>query len=74
MTVPIESPLQVGDLVSFGVSHPCLTFDKWQHLYVVDDNYNVISAIRTFFSDLLRSIKKKREEAFVAEWQGSFYR
>jgi len=49
MTVPIESPLQVGDLVSFGVSHPCLTFDKWQHLYVVDDNYNVISAIRTFF-------------------------
>ena len=49
MTVPPDSPLGVGDLVSFGVSHPCLTFDKWPHLYIVDDAYTVISAIRTFF-------------------------
>ena len=49
MTVPVDSPLAVGDLVSCGVSHPCLTFDKWQILYVVDDAYNVISAVRTFF-------------------------
>ncbi len=49
MTVPVDSPLAVGDLVSCGVSHPCLTFDKWQVLYVVDDAYNVISAVRTFF-------------------------
>jgi D-serine dehydratase len=49
MTVPESSPLQVGDLVSFGVSHPCLTFDKWHVLYVVDDAYTVTSAIRTFF-------------------------
>jgi D-serine dehydratase len=49
MTVPVDSPLAVGDLVSVGVSHPCLTFDKWQVLYVVDDAYNVISAVRTFF-------------------------
>ena len=49
MTVPPDSPLAVGDLVACGVSHPCLTFDKWQVLYVVDDAYNVISAVRTFF-------------------------
>ncbi len=49
MTVPHDSPLAVGDLVSFGVSHPCLTFDKWNVLYVVDDAYNVVSAVRTFF-------------------------
>ena len=49
MTVPVSSPLQVGDLVSFGVSHPCLTFDKWPILYVVNDAYDVISAIRTYF-------------------------
>jgi len=49
MTVPSDSPLAVGDLVSFGISHPCLTFDKWQVICVVDDDYNVVSAIRTFF-------------------------
>ena len=47
--VPADSPLRVGDLVSFGISHPCTTFDKWRLLYVVDDDYTVTEAIRTFF-------------------------
>lgn len=49
MTVPPESSFRVGDMVSFGISHPCTTFDKWQVMYIVDDAYDVISAIRTFF-------------------------
>jgi D-serine dehydratase len=49
MTVPTNSPLAVGDMVAFGISHPCLTFDKWQVIPVVDDVYNVVGAIRTFF-------------------------
>lgn len=49
LRVPADSPLRVGDLVSFGVSHPCTTFDKWRLLYVVDDDYTVTEAIRTFF-------------------------
>ncbi|MBN8891971.1 MAG: alanine racemase [Rhodospirillales bacterium 70-18] len=49
MLVPPDSPLAVGDMVSFGVSHPCLTFDKWQVLCVVDDDYNVVGAVKTFF-------------------------
>jgi D-serine dehydratase len=49
MTVPADSPLAVGDMVAFGISHPCLTFDKWQVICVVDDDYNVTSAIKTFF-------------------------
>ena len=49
IALPDGSPLRVGDMVSFGVSHPCTTFDKWQLLYVVDDNYRVIEGIRTFF-------------------------
>jgi D-serine dehydratase len=49
MTVPADSPLEVGDMVGFGISHPCLTFDKWQVLCLVDDDYTVTSAIRTFF-------------------------
>jgi D-serine dehydratase len=49
MTVPENSPLQVGDLVQFGISHPCLTFDKWRVLCLVDDDYNVTGAIETCF-------------------------
>jgi len=49
MTVPEDSPLAVGDMVGFGISHPCTTFDKWQIVPLVDDDYTVVSAIRTFF-------------------------
>jgi D-serine dehydratase len=49
MTVPMDSPLAVGDMVGFGISHPCTTFDKWQIVPLVDDDYNVVSAIKTFF-------------------------
>ncbi len=49
MQVPGNCPLRVGDMVAFGISHPCTTFDKWQLVYVVDDNYNVVSAVKTYF-------------------------
>lgn len=49
LTVPADSPLRVGDLVCFGISHPCLTFDKWRVMHVVDDDYNVTNSIRTYF-------------------------
>ncbi len=49
MDLPADAPLQVGDMVAFGISHPCLTFDKWRIIPVVDDTYNVVSAIRTYF-------------------------
>ena len=41
--------LAVGDMVALGISHPCTTFDKWQLLWLVDDDYNVTGGIRTFF-------------------------
>jgi D-serine dehydratase len=46
---PVDSTVEVGDLIGFGVSHPCTTFDKWQVMLQVDDNYNVHSALHTFF-------------------------
>ncbi|MGH6918991.1 MAG: amino acid deaminase [Geminicoccaceae bacterium] len=49
LALPDDSPLRVGDMLSFGISHPCTTFDKWQLLYVVDNDYRVIEGIRTFF-------------------------
>lgn len=47
--LPASSPLQVGDMIASGISHPCTTFDRWQLLPVVDDDYNVVEAVRTFF-------------------------
>jgi D-serine deaminase-like pyridoxal phosphate-dependent protein len=41
--------IAVGDLVGCGISHPCTAFDKWRLIPVVDDDYNVTDAIRTFF-------------------------
>lgn len=49
LTVPETSPLTVGDMVCFGISHPCLTFDKWRVLYLVDEAYDIVGAIRTYF-------------------------
>ena len=49
MDLPDSAPLAVGDMVAFGISHPCLTFDKWRFIPIVDDDYNVVSAIQTFF-------------------------
>ncbi len=49
MDVPADSPLQPGDLIGFGISHPCTTFDKWKLLYIVDDALVVTGSVRTYF-------------------------
>ena len=49
LKVPETSDIAVGDIVGFGISHPCTTFDKWPVLLVVDDDYRVVDAIKTFF-------------------------
>lgn len=49
MQVRQDDDLQVGDMIAFDVSHPCLTFDKWRTLPVLDAEYRVIDVIRTFF-------------------------
>ncbi|HXE15158.1 MAG TPA: hypothetical protein VN633_23745, partial [Bryobacteraceae bacterium] len=41
--------IQVGDMISFDISHPCLTFDKWRCLLLVDNDYNVVEIVQTFF-------------------------
>jgi D-serine dehydratase len=41
--------LQVGDMIAFDISHPCLTFDKWRVMSIVDSRYRVVNVIRTFF-------------------------
>ncbi len=40
---------EVGDLVSFGLSHPCTALDKWRSLLLVDDQWVVREEIATYF-------------------------
>jgi len=41
-------PLEVGEWVRFGVSHPCTTFDKWPLIPLVNGT-RVVDLVRTFF-------------------------
>ena len=43
------SDVQVGDILVFGTSHPCLTFEKWKTLLLVDEQYNVLEELDTLF-------------------------
>jgi D-serine dehydratase len=36
-------------MIGFGISHPCTTFDKWQVIPIINDEYDVVDAIRTYF-------------------------
>ena len=44
-----SADLRIGDMIGFDISHPCLTFDKWQYLAVLDSHYQVIDIVETFF-------------------------
>jgi len=39
----------VSQLVGLGISHPCTTFDKWRLIPLVNDNYDVVDCLYTFF-------------------------
>ena len=41
--------LRPGDMIAFDISHPCLTFDKWRVLPVLDSRYHVVDIVETYF-------------------------
>ncbi|WP_136248056.1 amino acid deaminase [Halomonas borealis] len=41
--------VRVGDVIAFGASHPCLTFDKWRQLHLVDERLRVTDTWATYF-------------------------
>jgi D-serine dehydratase len=36
LRIPAGANLKVGDMIAFDISHPCLTFDKWRQLLVLN--------------------------------------
>jgi D-serine deaminase-like pyridoxal phosphate-dependent protein len=49
LAVQPDVPVRPGDLVRFGISHPCTAFDKWRAIPVVDDGETVVDVLRTYF-------------------------
>jgi D-serine dehydratase len=49
MEVSADDDLCVGDMIGFDISHPCLTFDKWRVLPVLDSEYRVVDIVQTYF-------------------------
>jgi D-serine dehydratase len=49
MQIPGGADVRVGDLIGLDISHPCLTFDKWRYLPVVDAKFNVVDIVETYF-------------------------
>lgn len=44
-----STSLRTGDVVAFGVSHPCTTIDRWRSIVETDDDDNVLAAWETWF-------------------------
>jgi D-serine dehydratase len=49
MQIGEEDDVHVGDMIGFDISHPCLTFDKWRTLPILNAEYRVVDVIQTFF-------------------------
>jgi D-serine dehydratase len=49
LTVGPQLAIGAGDIVVFGLSHPCAAFDKAPLIPLIDDTYNVVDGIVTFF-------------------------
>jgi D-serine dehydratase len=52
MHFPKESTLTVGDIICCRISHPCLTFDKWPQIALINDDYEVINFIESRFEKI----------------------
>ena len=49
LQIAAKDDLRVGDMIGFDISHPCLTFDKWRTIPVLNADYQVIDIVQTFF-------------------------
>lgn len=46
---PEAPPLRIGDVVEFGLSHPCTNFDRHRLIWVLGDRHEVIAVLQTDF-------------------------
>ncbi|MCX8281105.1 amino acid deaminase [Phyllobacterium sp. 0TCS1.6C] len=44
-----DAELAIGDVMEFGISHPCTCFDRWRVFYGIDASGRIERSYRTFF-------------------------
>ena len=44
-----KQEFSLAQLIGLGISHPCTTFDKWGLIPLVNDDYDLIGCMQTFF-------------------------
>ncbi len=44
------NPLELGDIIAFGISHPCTCFDRWRRFFMLSDDGKVLGDCKTSFS------------------------
>ncbi len=49
MRYSTQTTLKVGDMLCFSTSHPCLTFDKWRQIGVIEQDWVITKTISTHF-------------------------
>ncbi len=49
LRIAANDDIRPGDMIAFDIAHPCLTFDKWRVLALVNSAYDVVDLIQTFF-------------------------
>jgi D-serine dehydratase len=49
LKIAAEDDIRVGDMIGFDIAHPCLTFDKWRTLPILNSDFQVIDVVETFF-------------------------
>jgi D-serine deaminase-like pyridoxal phosphate-dependent protein len=47
LEVPEELQVDLGEVWSFGVSHPCGAFDRWPAIPLVDGGHQIIGVVTT---------------------------
>jgi D-serine dehydratase len=49
LDLPATSALTVGDVVEFGISHPCTCIDRYRVIFTLDERGFVQRALPTYF-------------------------
>jgi D-serine dehydratase len=49
LQVSSEDDVRPGDMLAFDISHPCLTFDKWRTLAMLNAEFEVVDIVQTWF-------------------------
>jgi len=44
-----KQEFSLAQLIGLGISHPCTTFDKWGLIPLVNDDYDLVDCLQTFF-------------------------